>query len=75
MGLGAHQFGALALLVGYGALATSQLAELLCAERTTVTRNLAILRKRGLVEEAPSADRRVKAVQLRRVHLNRLPVY
>ncbi len=64
VGLTAQQFGAVAMLAGHGQLSTSRLAELVGAERTTVTRNMALLREKGLVEPADETDRRVHALKL-----------
>ena len=62
--LTAQQFSAMVILHNGGALATTRLAELTGTERTTITRNLKLLRKRGLVEAAYEIDRRINAVQL-----------
>jgi DNA-binding MarR family transcriptional regulator len=64
LGLSAQQFSAIAVLAGHGKASTSKLAELLGADRTTVTRNMTILRKKGLVEQVPHEDQRVNALQL-----------
>lgn len=64
VGLSAQQFSAMALLAGFGQVSTSKLAELLGADRTTVTRNMTVLRKKGLVEQVQHDDKRVNALQL-----------
>ena len=64
VGLSAQQFSAMALLAGFGKVSTSKLADLLGADRTTVTRNMTILRKKGLVEPVQHEDKRVSALQL-----------
>lgn len=63
--LSAQQFSALARLYGHGSLPTSQLAELTGTERTTVTRNLARLEARGLIQpDDTETDRRINAWDL-----------
>ncbi len=77
--LSAQQFTTLALLAGHETLATTQLADLLGTERTTVTRNLNLLVKRGLIERAQEDDRRVNAMRLTRkghaVYQQALPLW
>ena len=64
-GLRATQFTLLAALSLAGPLAIGALAELLANERTTVTRNLALVEKRGLVEvHADEADARSRVAAI-----------
>ena len=65
LGLKATQFGVLVALAASGAVAIGQLAEILAMERTTLTRNLRPLTKRGLVAMGRATrDRRVRLVEL-----------
>ncbi|MGF1477263.1 MAG: MarR family winged helix-turn-helix transcriptional regulator [Geminicoccaceae bacterium] len=64
LGLSAQQFSALAFLNGYGSASISDVAAFLGADRTTVTRNMSLLEKRQLVERAPDADGRIRAMRL-----------
>ncbi len=64
-GLRATQFSLLAVLRAYGPLTISKLAEAMVTDRTTLTRNLAPVRKQGLVKIAPGRrDGRTKVVSL-----------
>ncbi len=64
VGLTAQQFTAMAQLAGHGSVETSRLAERMGADRTTVTRNIQVLRERGIVELSETADKRVVALRL-----------
>lgn len=59
-GLRATQFTLLALLAGHGAMPIGELAEASVTDRTTLTRNLALLERRGLVRMEPGDDARVR---------------
>ena len=64
-GLRATQFTLLAALNIAGPLAIGALAELLANERTTITRNLALVEKRGLVSvRADEADARSRVATI-----------
>ena len=64
-GLRATQFSLLAVLRAGGPLTISKLAEAMVMDRTTLTRNLGPVRKRGLVKIAPGRrDKRTKEVSL-----------
>jgi DNA-binding MarR family transcriptional regulator len=63
-GLRATQFSLLAALHIGPALSMNQLAELLGADRTTLTRNLRPLERQGLVASSVGADRRVREVSI-----------
>ena len=63
-GLRATQFSLLSVLAIGGRTGVSRLADRLGTERTTVTRNLRPLLKRGLVAVHPAADGRVREVAL-----------
>ena len=58
------QLSLLALLQGAGRLSVRELADLAVMERTTLTRNLKLLERDGLVQSAPGADRRQRILQL-----------
>jgi DNA-binding MarR family transcriptional regulator len=57
-GLRAPQFSVLAVLSLKGAGPITELAEILVVDRTTLTRSAAVLKRRGLIDEAPSDDAR-----------------
>ena len=63
-GLRTTQFTLLMLLRGHGALRMSDLADRAMTDRTTLTRNLAVLRQARLVRVRPGEDARVRAVEL-----------
>ena len=63
-GLRTTQFTLLMLLRGHGAMSINQLAEAAVTDRTTLTRNLALLQERGLVRVRPGEDARVRLVEL-----------
>lgn len=64
-GLRTTQFSLLTTLRADGPLTVSKLAEAMVMDRTTLTRNLAPVEKRGLVKIAPGRrDRRTKKVAL-----------
>ena len=63
-GLRTTQFSILSRLQAEGPLAVGQLAGRLAMERTTVTRELAVLGRIGLVEIGAGADRRRRLASL-----------
>lgn len=63
-GLRATQFTLLVHLGGRGPTSVGELADHTVTDRTTLTRNLAILEERGLVEIRPGDDARVRLVEL-----------
>lgn len=63
-GLRTTQFTLLALLRGRGPMSINGLAEAAVTDRTTLTRNLALLQERGLVRIQPGEDARVRVVDL-----------
>jgi DNA-binding MarR family transcriptional regulator len=64
-GLRATQFTLLAVLALKGAQTVGQLAQVVCADRTTMTRNVALAEERGLVEVNGNArDGRVRVVTI-----------
>lgn len=64
-GLRATQFTLLAALGVAGPMAIGELAELLANDRTTITRNLALVEKRGLVSvRADEADARSRVAAI-----------
>lgn len=58
LGLTAPQFTALARLSGLGPMTVSQIAATVDADRTTMTRNLAVMAQKGWIAEASAEDRR-----------------
>ena len=58
-GLSAPQFATLSLLAAYGQAQVTQLADLLGTERTTLTRNLDLLARKGWIEEVAAEDARL----------------
>lgn len=63
-GLRATQFTLLATLAQMGPLALGSLASALGLERTTLTRNLRALEKRGFVHALSEKDRRVRKIEI-----------
>jgi DNA-binding MarR family transcriptional regulator len=65
-GSGVHvtQFTLLATLIQTGPIATTRLAEFRGLERTTLTRNLALLIRDGFVQIDEGEDRRVRKVAI-----------
>jgi len=63
-GLRATQFSILAALVERGSATISALAQDLVMDRTTLTRDLKLLGKMGLVEISPGADRRTRGARV-----------
>lgn len=61
LGLTAPQFTSLSLLAGYGELTVSQIAEKIGTDRTTLTRNLELMRAKGWIAPAASEDLRLRA--------------
>jgi DNA-binding MarR family transcriptional regulator len=66
VGLRATQFHTLAQIRTAREATITELTGLLLIDQTTLTRNLALLERNGLVKAVPKADRRVKAVRLTR---------
>jgi DNA-binding MarR family transcriptional regulator len=58
------QFTLLAALRQTGPIALTALAELAVLDRTTLARNLTVLRRRGLVRVRPGPDARVRIIEL-----------
>lgn len=79
VGLTVGQFTLLSLLKGMGPMPLSALAEHADLDRTTLSRNLTPLTRRGLVETQPTEDRRVKSMTLtasgRDLHADALPLW
>ena len=65
-GLRATQFTVLVVLALEGPLPLSQAADHLGMERTTLTRNLRLLRGRGLIREQGSDDKRIRMLAITR---------
>lgn len=63
-GMRGPQFTLLATLVQTGPLPTTRLAAFLGLERTTLTRNLSLLVRKGLVRIEDGEDRRVRKVAI-----------
>lgn len=63
-GLRATQFGVLAAIAGRGRANLTELEAALAIDQTTLTRNLSLLERDGLLERAPHPDRRVKTLRL-----------
>ena len=64
-GLRATQFSLLAVLRAGGPLTVSKLAEAMVMDRTTLTRNITPVERRGLVKTAPGRrDKRTRVVSL-----------
>lgn len=63
-GLKNTQFTALAVANAYDGISITELSKAMEIERTTLTRNLSVLRRDGLVRMGPGADGRSKTVAL-----------
>jgi len=63
-GIRATQFSVLAVLQGSGPQMMGTLAQKLGTERTTLTRNLAVLEARGLIQVRPGDDARARIVSI-----------
>ncbi|MGH7381821.1 MAG: MarR family winged helix-turn-helix transcriptional regulator [Candidatus Methylomirabilales bacterium] len=63
-GLRATQFGILGATMAMGPLTLTKLAEVTVTDRTTLTRNLKLLQKRGLIRIQTGSDRREREVTL-----------
>ena len=63
-GLKTTQFSLLGSLLGQGPLSMTQLAERLGTDRTTLTRNLRPLERKGLVEVGAGANRRTRRIAI-----------
>jgi DNA-binding MarR family transcriptional regulator len=58
-GLTLPQFSTLSLLDGYGQLSVTGMAEKLGTDRTTLSRNLDVLARKGWIEDVPTEDGRL----------------
>jgi DNA-binding MarR family transcriptional regulator len=63
-GLEANQFTLLVAIHLFKSVPITRLAQELFADQTTMTRNVKLLEKRGLVAITPGKDRRIKLVSL-----------
>lgn len=72
VGLRSTQFTLLATLRATGPLALTALAERAVLDRTTLARNLAVLRRGGLVRVRPGADARVRMIEITEAGASRL---
>jgi len=63
-GMKSTQFNLLVVLDATGPISTTALAGVTAIERTTLTRNLAILARRAWVRAEPSDDRRTRMVSI-----------
>lgn len=64
VGLTSQQFSTLTILRNFKTMSTLELADKLGVERTTMTRNIAQMRRQNWLEPASSEDQRVRAFQL-----------
>ena len=78
-GLKSTQFNLLVALDATGAITTSELARRMGIERTTLTRNLSLMAKKGWLRAEPRGDRRSHDVSItargRKTALKALPVW
>ena len=63
-GVTAPQFTTLSLIAGFGEMTVSQIAERMGTDRTTLTRNLAVMARKGWIVEAEAEDRRLSVWRL-----------
>ena len=66
LGLHTGQFGILSHISKAGSTTMTRLAESLAVDRTTLTRNLQLMQRDGLVEVAPGQDKRIREITLTR---------
>lgn len=64
IGLRPGQFGILNQIARAGSMTMTHLADVLVNDRTTLTRNVALLQRDGLVHVSSGRDRRVKLIEL-----------
>lgn len=64
LGLRSGQFGILSHISKAGSATMTHLAESLAVDRTTLTRNLQLLQREGLVEIVSSNDKRIREIRL-----------
>lgn len=57
-GLTAPQFTTLSLMAGYGQVSVSRIADMMGTDRTTMTRNLGLLARKGWIAEVAAEDGR-----------------
>ena len=78
-GLRSTQFNLLVVLDATGTIASGALADRVGIERTTLTRNLAVLLRSGLISVAPGTDRRSRQVRItargRRAAIRAMPAW
>ena len=65
-GIRSTQFSLLVQLMRRGPLSIGELAQHLGIERTTLTRNVALVEKKGLVDSAPGEDARSRIISVTR---------
>lgn len=63
-GVTAPQFTTLSLIGGFGELTVTQIADRMGTDRTTLTRNLAVMARKGWIVEADADDRRLSVWRL-----------
>jgi DNA-binding MarR family transcriptional regulator len=73
-GLTAPQFTTLSLMAGFGEVSVTQIAGKLGTDRTTMTRNLEVLARKGWIAEVPSTDGRLHVWTLTAAGKDRLAV-
>jgi DNA-binding MarR family transcriptional regulator len=71
-GLRTTQFSLLTVVLGFGKVTITQLAEEAVMDRTTLSRNLELLERERLVVIRPGADARVREVELTRAGHDKL---
>ncbi|OYX25777.1 MAG: hypothetical protein B7Z10_05210 [Rhodobacterales bacterium 32-66-7] len=64
LGVSAPQFPVLARLSGMGAMSVGQIAVAVDADRTTISRNLAVMAQKGWIAEVATEDRRERVWDL-----------
>ena len=66
LGIRATQFSLLTLILGHGKIGIGALAEVSATERTTLSRNLALLETAGLIVRQPGEDARERTIRITR---------
>lgn len=70
LGIRATQFSLLTLILGHGKIGVGALAEVSATERTTLSRNLALLETAGLIVLEPGEDARERTIRVTRKGTN-----
>jgi DNA-binding MarR family transcriptional regulator len=73
-GLTAPQFSTLSLIAGFGQISVTRIAEMMGTDRTTMTRNLDLLARKGWIAAVPAEDGRLHVWSLTDAGRDRLAI-